>query len=174
MDFMTKLRHASWFDGLYRVGVAIKGFDGFVELAAGLALLLSPGIVHQLLSGVVGTAHHHHGHTAHFIAEYVARLDNDLARSGLVFLIVFLIGHGIVKLTLVYCLLRRIVWAYPYALGVLGLFLVYQLYVLVRDPLSIGMWLFTLLDIAIIWLVWGEWRDLKEKSSENDPSKVSS
>lgn len=168
MDFMTKLRHATWFDGLYRVGVAIKGFDGLAELIAGIALFISPGLVHSVLSGIVGTAHHHHGHTAHFIAEYVAQLDNDLARSGLVFLIVFLIGHGIVKLTLVYCLLRRIVWAYPYALGVLVLFLVYQVYVLVRDPLSIGMWLFTLLDIAIIWLVWGEWRDLQEKVTSSE------
>lgn len=122
MDFMTKVRHASWFDGLYRIGVAIKGFDGFVELIAGVALLTSPGIVHYALSGIAGTAHHHHGHTAHFIAGYVARLDGDLARSGLGFLIVFLIGHGLVKLALVYCLLRRIVSAYPYALGVLGLF----------------------------------------------------
>ena len=77
-------------------------------------------------------------------------------------LIIFLIGHGIVKLALVYCLLRRILWAYPYALGVLSLFLVYQLYALARDPSSVGMWLFTILDIVIIWLVWGEWKDLKE------------
>lgn len=156
------LRHAPWFDSLYRVGVGIKGFDGLVEVVAGVALLIAPGLVHATLSTIFGATHLHHGHTAQFIAGYVARLDADAARSGLTFLIVFLIGHGTVKLVLVYCLLRRLVWAYPYALGLLGMFLLYQVYVLVRDPSSIGMWLFTVLDLTIIWLVYGEWRDLRE------------
>lgn len=156
------VRHKPWFEGIYKLGVVVKGFDGLVEVTAGIALFLSPGIVHKTLSGLAGTAHHHHSHTAQFIATYVARLDGDLAKSGLTFLIVFLIGHGLVKLVLVYCLLRRLVCAYPYALGVLGLFLVYQLYVIVRDPTAIGMWLFSALDAVIIWLVYGEWRDLRE------------
>jgi uncharacterized membrane protein len=160
---LKELRHSKWFETAYKIGVGVKGLDGLAELIAGVALLISPGLVHTILSAVVTHAHKHTGHTYHFIGEYIGRLDNDLAKSGLVFLIVFLIGHGVVKLVLVYCLLRRIIWAYPYALGVLVLFLVYQIYVLVRDPLSLGMWLFTILDIAIIWLVYGEWRDLTEK-----------
>jgi uncharacterized membrane protein len=157
------LRHSKYFDLIYRIGVIIKGIDGLVELVAGIALIISPTIVHTVLTSIIGEAHEHHGRTFHFIAEYVARLDNDLARSGLLFLTIFLIGHGVVKLVLVYCLLRRYVHAYPYAIAVLVLFLVYQIYVLVQDPLSIGMWLFTILDIAIIWLVWGEYKDLQEK-----------
>src|ERR1700757_4485441 len=146
------LRHSKWFETAYRIGVGIKGFDGAIELLAGVALLISPTIVHDVLMAVAGEANEHTGRTAHFIAEYVARLDKDLAKAGLTFLIIFLIGHGIVKLVLVYCLLRRILWAYPYALGLLVLFLVYQVYVLVQDPGSLGLWFFTLLDIVIIWL----------------------
>ncbi|MDB5177047.1 MAG: hypothetical protein JWN75_715 [Candidatus Saccharibacteria bacterium] len=162
MNFDT-LRHSKYFDLIYRIGVIIKGLDGLAELIAGIALVISPAIVHMVLSSVVGQANEHHGRTFHFIAEYVARLDNDLAKSGLLFLTIFLIGHGVVKLVLVYCLLRRYVHAYPYAIAVLILFLVYQIYVLIQDPLSIGMWFFTLLDIVIIWLVWGEYKDLQEK-----------
>jgi uncharacterized membrane protein len=156
------LRHSKWFELVYKIGISIKGFDGAVELAAGIALLVSPGIVHTILASIASHADRH-GHSFHFIAMYIARLDGDLARSGLVFLTIFLIGHGVVKLVLVYCLLKRIIKAYPYALGVLVLFLVYQLYVLARDPVSIGLWLFTILDVAIIWLVWGEYQDLREK-----------
>lgn len=159
---MLKIRQQPWFEAVYKVGVGIKGLDGFLELAAGLLLLISPHTLHVLLGAIVNEAGHHHGHVTHFVATSIAHLDDDLARSGLTFLIIFLIGHGIVKLALVYCLLRRILWAYPYALGVLSLFLVYQLYALARDPSSVGMWLFTILDIVIIWLVWGEWKDLKE------------
>lgn len=161
-----KFRKQPWFEAVYKVGVGVKGLDGFLELAAGLLLLVSPHTLHVLLGAIVAEAGHHHGHVTHFVATSIARLDDDLARSGLTFLIIFLIGHGIVKLVLVYCLLRRILQAYPYALGVLGLFLLYQLYALARDPLSIGMWVFTILDIVIIWLVWGEWKDLKEEKTK--------
>ena len=167
MSPTKNIRHAPWFDTLYRVGVMIKGLDGLVEFATGILLLFAPGTVHMMLSYIIGTAHHHEGHTAHFIAEHVARVDSDIARSGLTFLIIFLISHGAIKLILVYCLLRRVVWAYPYAVSVLVLFLLYQLYVLMRDPLSLGMWLFTILDVIIIWLVWGEWRDLRERTASH-------
>jgi len=162
-NHMTSIRNQPWFSTIYRIGVGIKGVDGLIELAAGLFLLFAPHVLHAFLQGIVGKAELHHTHMSHLIATYVAHADADLARSGLVFLIVFLIGHGVVKLALVYCLLRRIIWAYPYALAILGLFLVYQVYALVQNPLSLGTWLFTILDVIIIYLVWGEWKDLKEK-----------
>ena len=161
---MKSPSQSNWFERIYKIGVAIKGFDGLVELVAGLALLFSPDLIHTILSAISGRASQYHGHVSHFIVEYVARLDGDLAKSGLTFLIIFLIGHGVVKLILVYCLLKEIIKVYPYALAVLGLFLVYQIYVLVRDPLSIGLWLFTIFDVVIIYLVWGEWRQLLRKN----------
>jgi uncharacterized membrane protein len=122
--------------------------------------------LHRILTGVVTHAHKHNGTVYHFIAEYVARLDSDLSHSGILFLVIFLIGHGLIKLILVYCLFRKITKVYPYALVVLVLFLVYQIYAAVRDPASLGLWFFTVLDIIIIWLVYGEWRDLKEKKQK--------
>lgn len=160
---MKSVTSYKWFERVYQIGIGIKGFDGLVELVAGVALLVSPSLVHTLLTSISGEAIEHTGRTSQFIAQYVARLDNDLAKTGLAFLIFFLIGHGLVKLILVYCLLKEIVKAYPYALAVLVLFLMYQVYVLIRDP-SIGMWVFTILDVLIIYLVWGEWRKLSAKS----------
>jgi uncharacterized membrane protein len=167
---LNKLRHNKWFHRAYYVGIAVKGFDGLVELVAGIALLISPVILHHSLMTVMHHANNYHGILADKFAEYVGRLDEDLARAGLMFLIIFLIGHGIVKLTLVYCLLRRIIWAYPYALGVLWLFLIYQLYVTFQDPGSLGLWFFTVLDALIIWLVWGEWKDLQEEAADKKPA----
>lgn len=156
------VRFKSWFERIYKIGVAVKGFDGLVELVVGVALLISPSLVHMVLKTIAGELGEHHSHTIRFITDYVARLDGELARSGLAFLIFFLILHGIVKLTLVYCLLKEIVRAYPYALAILGLFLVYQLYVFIVTP-TIGMALFTILDAIIIWLVWHEYRELLGK-----------
>ena len=157
------IRNNKWFERIYKTGIAIKGFDGLVEVVAGLVLVCAPSVLHVLLSTLTGYALQRHDVFDAFIAKHIARLDDDLARSGLLFLVIFLIGHGIVKLLLVYCLLKEILWAYPYALGALVLFLIYQLYVLVQDPLSIGMWLFTILDVIIVWLVYEEYKKLKKK-----------
>ena len=157
-----KLREQPWFETVYKIGVGIKGFDGLVEFITGIALLISPSLVHTVLSAVAVEVGERHGSVPHFIVDYIARVDNDLSKSGLSFLILFLITHGLVKLALVYCLLKEIVKAYPIALAILVLFLVYQAYVFIVQP-SIGMGLFTFLDIVIIWLVWGEYQDLRSK-----------
>lgn len=141
------------------VGIAVKGFDGLIELIAGLWLLVAPGSLHALLAVALGEAHEHSGKISTFVAQNIAHADEDLVRGGLFIVVIFLLSHGLVKLALVYALLKRLLWAYPYALTILGAFLVYQLYVCVVHP-SIGMTLFALLDIAIIGLVWREWRTL--------------
>lgn len=150
---------SSLFERAYMIGVGIKGFDGLIELLAGLWLLISPASLHGLLTGLMGEAQEHQGKYAAFIAEYIAHIDKDLAKGGLIVVVIFLISHGVVKLALVYALLKKLLWAYPYALVVLIGFLVYQVYVFVLHP-SIGMGVFALLDVAIIWLVWREWRAL--------------
>lgn len=150
----------SWFNTIYDVGIIIKGLDGLAELVAGVALLISPRLVHVVLAGIAGnTMNGHHSHTVRLVGEYVGRLDAQLAASGLAFLIIFLISHGIVKIVLVGCLLKKIVKVYPYALAVLGAFLMYQVYVFIREP-SIGMALFSILDAVIIGLVWREYKML--------------
>jgi uncharacterized membrane protein len=151
------------FQRVYKIGIAIKGFDGLVELVAGLALWLSPSLVHNFLNLIIGETSEHSGRIYQFIAENVGRVDNDFAKTSLVFLIIFLISHGLIKLALVYALLKEILKAYPYALVVLTGFLIYQLYVFIIHP-TLGMALFTILDAVIIWLVWGEYQDLLEKT----------
>lgn len=158
----TPLRLRPWFETVYKIGVGLKGFDGLMELVTGVALWISPQLVHIILGSLAKELGEHHAHVFQFIAEYIGHVDGDLARGGVVFLIVFLITHGLVKLGLVYCLLREIVRAYPVALTILGAFLVYQVYVFIINP-SIGMAIFTLLDAVIVWLVWGEYRDLQAK-----------
>lgn len=154
-------------DWFYDIGVIIKGIDGAIEFLAGLLLWISPRVVHLVLTAIAGEAREGKTATRHFIAGYVARLDSQLARSGLVFLIVFLVIHGAVKLALVYCLLRKIHRAYPIALAVLTAFLGYQIYALVTAP-SIGFVIFTVLDAIIIYLVYREYRVIKPRP--NAPS----
>ncbi|MFI5212821.1 MAG: DUF2127 domain-containing protein [Candidatus Saccharimonadales bacterium] len=155
-------RESKWFEPVYKIGVAIKGFDGLVELVVGLMLWISPQLIHTILTNLAGELGERHAHVFQLIAEYIARVDVELAKSGAVFLILFLVTHGLVKLVLVYCLLKEIVRAYPVSLAILSAFLVYQLYVFIIHP-TVGMAIFTILDAIIIWLVWGEYRELRDK-----------
>lgn len=159
MNRLQQMRNSKWFDRVYMLTVAIKGFDGLIELLAGIVLLVAPSELHKLLSFLTGEARESSHQFMHQLAQYIAHVDTDVTRGGLTIVILFLIVHGIVKLALVYALLRRILWAYPYALGVLVLFLIYQLYVCIVQP-SVSMIVFAALDAIIVWVVWGEWRKL--------------
>ena len=147
-------------DRLYGIGIVIKGIDGAIELLVGIILWAAPRTVHVVLAALLGETRETGVAVSRSIGDYVARLDNDLARSGVVFLIAFLVIHGAVKIALVYCLLRKYHRAYPVALVILTVFLGYQIYALVTSP-SLSMVVFTVLDAAIIYLVFREYQILK-------------
>ncbi|HEY8914215.1 DUF2127 domain-containing protein [Lacisediminihabitans sp.] len=160
-------------DVAYTIGVVVKGIDGAIEFVVGLLLLVAPGLVHAVLSAVASEAREGSSATNTFITDYVARLDSQLARGGLAFLIAFLIIHGVVKLVLVYCLLRKFHRVYPIAIGVLVVFLAYQAYAFATAP-SIGLAVFTVLDALIIFFVYREYRQIrppKTRSGSEPPSR---
>lgn len=151
---------------IYRIGVIIKGVDGVFELFAGILLWLAPGSVHLVLGPLAFRLNQGHGAIRLYAGHMANHLDHQLTTGPAPFIVIaFLIAHGIVKIALVYCLLREYIWVYPYALIVLGLFTVFQIYSLIRSP-SVGVGLFLALDLVIIWLVWREWRQLRSKSDQ--------
>lgn len=168
---LVKARETTWYEKLYKFGVGVKGFDGVVELLAGLWLLVAPDSLHGLLQFLFGHAVKHPSKFMQFIAEHIAHIDTELAAGGLLVVVIFLLAHGIVKIALVYCLMKEIVWAYPYALVVLGGFTVYQGYLFAVHP-TLGMGLFTLIDLIIMWLVWGEWQKLKTKMPKKESQET--
>lgn len=167
---MEKLEGKSWYDKAYFVTVAVKGFDGLVELIACIWLLLAPSSLHSLLQFLFGHAVQHTSHFMQFTAEHIAHIDAELSSGGVLVVALFLLSHGIVKLALVYCLLKEILWAYPYALAVLGAFLLYQVWVFAKHP-TIGMFLFCVLDAVIIFMVYGEWQKLKREKAAKHHAK---
>lgn len=146
-------------DWIYNVGIAVKGFDGVVELVAGILLWADPGLLHRTLHALLGEAQESNSRMMQFVAEHVARIDADLTRSGLVFFVLFLILHGVVKVALVVALFAKWRWAYPWAIGALAIFLVYQVYAYIKQP-SIAMAIFSLIDALIVWLVYKEYREI--------------
>ncbi len=149
-------------DKTYEIGIFIKGFDGLVELIAGLFLLIvQPATIghwtHSIAQAELGEDHG-------FIATHVVHYGESLSHGRNAFAITFLLLHGIIKVALVAALLRNKPWAYPFAIVALGLFIAYQAYELVVKP-TFGMAFLTVLDALIIWLVWREWNQVKASAA---------
>jgi uncharacterized membrane protein len=148
----------SLFDRVYGVAIALKGLDGAIELIAGLLLLLAPNAIRWGLQGGAAEADERFTPFRAFLADELLRADQVVA-AGVAVLAVVLLVHGVVKLVTVYCLLRRILAAYPWAVLVLVGLLIWQSAVLVTDP-SAGSAVLAALDVVVLALVAREWRVL--------------
>lgn len=161
-------------DKAYEIGIVIKGIDGVLELVGGiLVLALNPHTITNVTNFLTQDALQENPHN--IIATHVLKLGNHLAGGHNIFAAAFLLTHGLVKVVLVTCLLLNKLWAYPWAIGVLGLFLAYQAYLLVTAP-TFGMGFLTVLDIVIIWLVYREWQQIRHQpetdSGRERPAKA--
>ena len=125
----------------FDVGVILKGIDGILETVGGTALFfLSTSQVSAVL----------YFFTRSDFAAFVA--------SAKYFAALYLLTHGVVKIVLVVELLRNRRWAYPAAITVFTLFGLYQIYYLIAQEYSWWLLALTVLDAAVIWLTWHEWR----------------
>ena len=155
----------SLLDKSYEIGILIKGVDGVLELIGGiLVLTLSAGAVNSITRFLTQNELQENPHS--YVAVHIVNFGNHLAAGHSWYAAAFLLTHGLVKVVLVTCLLLNKIWAYPWAIGALALFLIVQFYQLVTVP-SFGMAFLTVLDIVIIWLVWREWQ--KQKSEHVTP-----
>lgn len=149
----------SLLDKTYEIGLFIKGIDGLFELLGGLILLVVPGgVFERVAQNITRSELSKDPHD--FIATHILHIGQNLSHGHNGFAVAFLLTHGLVKIALVLALLRNKLWAYPWALVVLVLFLVYQIYVLAVKP-GFGMAFLSVLDTVIIWLVWREWQKQK-------------
>jgi uncharacterized membrane protein len=114
-------------DKVFWVGLALKGLDGLLEVVGGVLLLLvSPrqiGTVTRIL-----TQHELSEDPHDFIATNLVHVATELTLSASLFGAVYLLLHGMVKIVLVWAILRDRLWAYPWMIGFLLVFIAYQVY----------------------------------------------
>lgn len=83
--------------------------------------------------------------------------------SASLFGAVYLLLHGLVKIVLVWAVLKDQLWAYPWMVVFLLVFIAYQSYLLVLG-FTVGMALLTAFDIFIVWLTLHEYREHKARN----------
>jgi uncharacterized membrane protein len=152
----------SWFrprdllDQTFEVGIILKGLDGVLEVIGGLLLLIvSPATIDRVVTGL--TQHELSEDPNDFLATHLLRTAHGLTGSAVLFGAVYLLAHGLVKVILVTALLKNQLWAYPWMIAFLGVFIAYQLYRLSLKA-SVGLTALTIFDAVIAWLTYREYR----------------
>ena len=141
--------------GFFDAGVLFKGAEGLLELVSGIWFGLDPGILHNVLFRL--TEKELLRDPADRISNAVRHVADTLTLGSHTFAVVYLAGHGLIKLVMAVGLLQGRRWAFPLAMVVLSLFAAYQLYRFshTHSPL---LPVLSALDIGIVWLVWREAR----------------
>ncbi|HEX8918548.1 MAG TPA: DUF2127 domain-containing protein [Chloroflexota bacterium] len=143
-------------DRIFDVSVTLKGIDGLLELVGGiLLLLLSPEKLNAIVRFL--TQHELSEDPNDVIATHLVRYAHSFTTSGSLFLAAYLLSHGLVKIILVVAVLKEKLWAYPWMIAFLLIFIAYQVYQLVLK-LSVGLLLLTAFDLFIVYLTVLEYR----------------
>jgi uncharacterized membrane protein len=163
-------RPHDWLDRVFEIGIIGKGLNGTAELIGGLLLLLaSPDRIRHfavlLTQGELSEDPHD------LIAMRLLHSANGLTGGAVRFGAIYLLAHGAVKVALVIALLLDKLWAYPWMIGFLSLFIGYQLYRIALDP-SAGLIALTIFDALVLALTAREYRRQRQHRQEYAGAEV--
>ncbi|MGO4678844.1 DUF2127 domain-containing protein [Microbacterium sp. 2MCAF23] len=158
-------------DRVFAVSIVLKGLDGAAELIGGLALLfLSPARLREWLGDVVAFVLVGHEHSPVF--HWAIHLGDSWGTRTTLFAAAYLLLHGVIKVVLVWALLKQQLWAYPWMLAALAVFIALQCYELIVH-FSWWMLALTLFDVFIVFLTAREWQlHLKRRAAGADVGAV--
>jgi uncharacterized membrane protein len=160
-----------WFDRAFEIGIIGKGINGAAELLGGLFLLLSsPDRIRHfavlLTQGELSEDPHD------LIATHLLHSATGLTGGAVRFGGLYLLAHGAVKVVLVIALLLDKLWAYPWMIAFLSLFIGYQLYRIALDG-STGLIALTIFDAVVLALTSREYRRQRRHRKDHAGAEVS-
>lgn len=147
---------------LFEIGLIAKAIDGLFEIIGGVVLFfVSPDQIHGFVRAL--TQAEFAEDPTDFIANHLRHASQHLSPSTTLFAAIFLLGHGVVKIVLVWALLRKYSRAFPIAIAAFGLFIVYQIY---RYAHTHSAWLLflSLLDVFVVAITWLEYKRLRNSN----------
>ena len=155
---MTLHRQLLW-HRFFQAAVYVKALDGILEIGAGTLLLIAkPAMIQNLVRILTHSELIEDPHD--FVANLFVHLSHRFSIHVQFFAAAYLLAHGIIKLGLAVGLLRGVLWVYPVALLFLATFIFYQGDRIAHTH-SITLGLLTAFDIAVLILIWHEWRQTR-------------
>ncbi|HSX14545.1 MAG TPA: DUF2127 domain-containing protein [Candidatus Saccharimonadales bacterium] len=143
-------------DRFFNISMLLKGLDGVLEVVGGILLLLVPiNTINQVT--VILTQHELSQDPHDFFANHLLNAAHHLSHSTILFSFIYLVSHGLIKIILVAAVLKQKLWAYPWMMSFLVIFIGYQIYRLSYHP-TLGLALLTIFDIFVLALTWLEFK----------------
>lgn len=138
---------------LFEAGVLLKGLNALTELVFGFALLFFDvsGLIQRLIENALIED------PDNFLATHLQPFAHSLSPHAELYSALYLLSHGVIKMALVWGLVRERAWAFPASLAVLGLFVAYQTIQFLSTHSLLLIWL-DVFDLIIIVLIWVEYQ----------------
>jgi uncharacterized membrane protein len=163
-NLLSRFEKLPLLDRVFEVSITLKGLDGVLELIGGLLLfVLTPDRLNAIVAFL--TQHELSQDPKDFLATHLVSYAQSFSAAASLFLAVYLLSHGIIKIILVVALLHHKLWAYPWLMVFLSSFIVYQIYRLVLH-LSLGLVALTLFDVFIVGLTVLEYRKQRARVAQ--------
>jgi uncharacterized membrane protein len=160
---MSSSRRPDLLDRTFEVAITLKGLDGVLEVIGGLLLLVvTPSTINRVVAAL--TAHELSQDPHDFIANHLLNMAHGLTTSSVLFGSLYLLSHGLVKVVLVVALLKNRLWAYPWMIAFLLVFIVYQLYRIALFP-TLGLTALTVFDLVVVWLTVREYQRHRQRQA---------
>jgi uncharacterized membrane protein len=164
---MAIFHAANKLDRAFEISLLLKAIDGLFETLSGITFLfIHPGFILRVAHGIVG----YHPHN--FIAMHFLKWATDFGKGAAIFAALYLLSHGLIKLVLIYAIIREQLWAYLGLIIVTVAFVIYQLYHLVAHGPSFSYIALTLFDFVVIYLTSKEYGRQKVHFAKHDKAKL--
>ena len=143
---------------IFIMSLLIKGLTATLEIIGGI-LLWFPGVINKVVGGMIHLELIEDRFD--FLSTPVHSLLLYFSSSARVFASFYLLFHGVIKLFLIFNLLRKRLWAYPATIIVFGLFTVYEAYRFTQTH-SIFLIILSIFDLFVIILTAHEYKMIKK------------
>jgi len=153
--FLQRLSKINWLHDAFEVGVFAKFVHGLGELLGAGLLLFKANAIGNWLYYLTFWELQEDPHD--WLALQIDKFGNYLVMAKHGFPEFYLFSHGLINALLALALWSKKMWAYPTAITVLTLFVLYQFYRYSHTH-SVVLLLVAVWDIVVIWLTIGEYR----------------
>lgn len=152
----------------FHISILIKGLISFGEVVAGLLVLFIPFSTFTDFASRIATNELEEGSSnlsiTNFLASHLVDYIHGIPSISSTFLAMYLLSRGLIKVVLIYAMLKNKIAAYPLSLIVLGLFVAYQMHEIFIEYSGTILAL-TIFDLIVMWFIWAEYKVLKARLS---------
>lgn len=145
-------------------GLVIKAIDALIEFICGILLIT---LSHYWLNSLIQliALPELREDPRDIVMNYFITLGQNFSISSQHSVAIYLLLHGTTKLAVIWLLLRQKLWAYPFAVVVFGLFIVYEIYSYMQST-SVLLLLLIIIDIAMIVMIILEYKRLRAEKAK--------